>query len=207
MTQLLRHALAEGNAVPDVALDIERLILVSVERTHIGGWQLLHGCHINGCGVQHHGDQLAGISVKGRRSRSSAVGLRHIKDLFDIVGNAGAAVLLGVLHGFKDGQALCALADLHAVLLPVPKLLELGRLRLLLVDEQGVGGGIAIHTRLCVQIAPELFRGIDDLGRRIVDHLIYGVLLRLFLGDVFLRRKLRSFRSAGLLGIEIVGHS
>lgn len=105
------------------------------------------------------------------------------------------------------GQTLSTLVDLHAVLLPVTKILELSRLRLLLINEQSVGGRVAIHSCLCVQIAPELFRGIDDLGRRIVDHLIHGILLRLFLGDIFLRRKLRSFRSAGLLGIEIVGHS
>ena len=207
MSKLLCHALAECNAVPNVPLDIKGLILVLIERSHIGRRQLLHGAHINGSRIKHNRHKFSGVTVKGGCSRPLAAGLCHIEHLLNIVGNTGRAIVLGVLHGFEDGQTLSTLVDLHAVLLPVTKILELSRLRLLLINEQSVGGRVAIHSCLCVQIAPELFRGIDDLGRRIVDHLIYGVLLRLFLGDVFLRRKLRPFRSAGLLGIEIVGHS
>ena len=49
--------------------------------------------------------------------------------------------------------------------------------------------------------------GLDALSSGIVDHLIYGILLRLFLGGVFLRGELRTSRSPGLLGGEIVRHS
>ena len=42
VTQLLCHALAERNAVPNVPLDIKGLILVLIERPHIGRRQLLH---------------------------------------------------------------------------------------------------------------------------------------------------------------------
>ena len=57
----------------------------------------------------------------------------------------------------------------------------------MLIDEQSVGGRVAIHSCLCIKVAPELFGITDDLGCGVVDHLINGVLLRLFLGGVFLR--------------------
>ena len=207
MTQLLCHALAEGNAVPNVPLDIEGLILVLIERSHIGRRQLLQSAHINGSRVEHNGNELSGVTVKGRCSRLLAAGLRHIEYLLDIVGNAGRAIVLGVLYGFEDGQALSTLVDLHAVLLPITKILELSRLRLLLVNEQSVGGRVAIHSCLRIEICPELVGVTDDLSSGIVDHLIHGILLRLFLGGVFLRGELRTSRSPGLLGSEIVSHS
>ena len=207
MTQLLCHALAEGNAVPNVPLDIEGLILVLIERSHIGRRQLLHSAHINGSRVEHNSNELSGITVKGRCSRLLAAGLRHIEYLLDIVGNAGRAVILGVFNRFKNGQALSTLVDLHAVLLPITKILELSRLRLLLVNEQSVGGRVAIHSCLRIEICPELVGVTDDLSSGIVDHLIHSILLRLFLGSVFLRGELLTSRSPGFLGGEIVSHS
>ena len=207
MTQLLCHALAERNAVPNVPLDIKGLILVLIERPHIGRRQLLHSAHINGSRVKHNGNQLSGVTVKGGCSRLLAAGLRHIEYLLDIVGNAGRAVILGVFNRFKNGQALSTLVDLHAVLLPITKILELRRLRLLLINEQSVGGRVAIHSCLRVEICPELVGVADNLSSGIVDHLIHGILLRLFLGGVFLRGELRTSRSPGLLGSEIVSHS
>ena len=207
MTKFLCHALAERNAVPNVPLDIKGLILVLIERPHIGRRQLLHSAHINGSRVEHNGNELSGVTVKGRCSRLLAAGLRHIEYLLDIVGNAGRAVILGVFNRFKNGQALSTLVDLHAVLLPITKILELSRLRLLLVNEQSVGGRVAIHSCLRIEICPELVGVADDLSSGIVDHLIHGILLRLFLGGVFLRGELRTSRSPGLLGSEIVSHS
>ena len=207
MTQLLCHALAERNAVPNVPLDIKGLILVLIERPHIGRRQLLHSAHINGSRVEHNGNELSGVTVKGRCSRLLAAGLRHIEYLLDIVGNAGRAVILGVFNRFKNGQALSTLVDLHAVLLPITKILELRRLRLLLINEQSVGGRVAIHSCLRIEIGSELVGVTDDFGCGVVDHLIHGILLRLFLGGVFLRGELRTSRSPGLLGGEIVSHS
>ena len=207
MTQLLCHALAERNAVPNVPLDIKGLILVLIERPHIGRRQLLHSAYINGSRVEHNGNELSGVTVKGRCSRLLAAGLRHIEYFLDIVGNAGRAVILGVFNRFKNGQALSTLVDLHAVLLPITKILELRRLRLLLINEQSVGGRVAIHSCLRIEICPELVGVADDLSSGIVDHLIHGILLRLFLGGVFLRGELRTSRSPGLLRSEIVSHS
>ena len=207
MTQLLCHALAERNAVPNVPLDIKGLILVLIERPHIGRRQLLHSAYINGSRVEHNRHKFSGVTVKGGCSRLLAAGLRHIEYLLDIVGNAGGAVILGVLHGFEDGQTLSTLVDLHAVLLPITKILELRRLRLLLINEQSVGGRVAIHSCLRIEICPKLVGVADDLSSGVVDHLIYGILLRLFLGGVFLRGELRTSRSPGLLGGEIVRHS
>ena len=158
--------------------------------------KLRHAFDLNGYGVQHNGNELSGVTVKGRCSRLLAAGLRYIEHLLHIVGDAGRAVVLGVLHGFENGQALSPLVDLHAVLLPVTEILELGRLRLLLVNKQSVCGRVAIHSCLRVKI-----------GCGVVDHLIYSILLRLFLGGIFLRGELRSSRSPGLLGSEIIGHS
>ena len=207
MTQLLCHALTECHAVTNVPLNIERLILVFVERSHIGRRQLLHSAHINGSRVEHNGNELSGVTVKSRCGRFLAAGLSHIENFLHIVGNAGRAVIFGVLHGFENRQTLGTLVDLHAVLLPIAEILELGCLRLLLINEQSVGGRIAIHSCLRIEICPELVGVTNNLCCGVVDHLIHGILLRLFLGNVFLRRKLRPFRSAGLLGIEIVGHS
>ena len=207
MTKLLCHALAESNAVPDVPLDIKRLILVLIERPHIRRRQLLHSAHINGSRVEHNGNELSGVTVKGRCSRLLAAGLRHIEYLLDIVGNAGRAVILGIFNRFKNGQALSTLVDLHAVLLPITKILELSCLRLLLINEQSVGGRVAIHSCLRIEICPELVGVADDLSSGIVDHLIHGILLRLFLGGVFLWGELRTSRGPGLLGGEIVSHS
>ena len=58
-----------------------------------------------------------------------------------------------------------------------------------------------------IEICPELVGGADDLSSGIVDHLIHGILLRLFLGGVFLRGELRTSRSPRLLGGEIVSHN
>ena len=207
MTKFLCHALAECNAVPNVPLDIKRLILVLIERPHIGRRQLLHSAHINGSRVEHNGNELSGVTVKSGCGRFLAAGLRHLEYLLDIVGNAGRAVILGVFNRFKNGQALSTLVDLHAVLLPITKILELRRLRLLLINEQSVGGRVAIHSCLRIEICPELVGVADDLSSGIVDHLIHGILLRLFLGGVFLRGELRTSRSPGLLGSEIVRHS
>ena len=207
MTQLLRHALTKCHAVPDVPLDIEGLILVLIERPHIGRRKFLHGRHINGSRVKHNGNELSGVTVKGRCGRLLSTGLRHIEHLLHIVGNTGRAVVLGVFHRFKNGQALGTLIDLHAVLLPVTEIFKLGRLRLLLINEQSVGDRVAIHSCLRIEICPELVGVADDLSSGIVDHLIHGILLRLFLGGVFLRGELRTSRSPGLLGSEIVSHS
>ena len=207
MTKFLCHALAECNAVPNVPLDIEGLILVLIERSHIGRRQLLHSAHINGSRVEHNGNELSGVTVKGRCSRLLAAGLCHIEHLLDIVGNAGRAVILGVFNRFKNGQALSTLVDLHAVLLPITKILELSRLRLLLVNEQSVGGRVAIHSCLRIEICPELVGVADNLSSGIVDHLIDSILLRLFLGGVFLRRKSRRSCAAALLTLKIVGHT
>ena len=207
MTQLLRHALTKCHAVPDVPLDIQGLIFILIERSHLRLGKLRHAFDLNGYGVQHNGNELSGVAVKGRCSRLLAAGLRYIEHLLHIVGDAGRAVVLGVLHGFENGQALSPLVDLHAVLLPVTEILELGRLRLLLVNKQSVCGRVAIHSCLRVKIGSELVGVTDDLGCGVVDHLIYSILLRLFLGGIFLRGELRSSRSPGLLGSEIIGHS
>ena len=207
MTKFLCHALAERNAVTNVPLDIKRLILVLIERSHIGRRKFLHGRHINGSCVEHNCNELSGVTVKGRCGRFLAAGLRHIEHLLHIVGNAGRAIVLGVLHGFENGQALGTFIDLHAVLLPVTEILELGRLWLLLINEQSIGGRIAIHSCLRIKIGSELVGVTDDLCCGVVDHLIHDIFFRFFLGGVFLRGELRTSRSPGLLGGEIVGHS
>ena len=58
------HALAERNAVPNVPLDIKGLILVLIERPHIGRRQLLHSAYINGSRVEHNRHKFSGVTVK-----------------------------------------------------------------------------------------------------------------------------------------------
>lgn len=65
---------------------------------------------------------LSQVMTGGGPNGASSVLLQYMYTQGFVNGNFGYAMAItvfGVLHGFKDGQALCALADLHAVLLPV----------------------------------------------------------------------------------------
>ena len=145
------------------------------------------------------------ITVDGRSRSLSAFGLRYIKDLFDIVGNARCSVRLCVLNGFKNGDTLCTLIDRYLFLRPVTEVFKLGGFWVLVINEQSVCGGIAVEPCLCIKKASELFAVLNDCGRRIVNHLINGVLFCLFLCFPFFGGKLR-LSVAALIRFEIICH-
>ena len=205
MTEFLCHALAESNAVANILFDEKRLLLIIIKGSHLRMRQFRRNLYDNRRGVDHHGNESLRITVDGRSRSLSALGLRYIKYLFDIVGNARSSVRLCVLNGFKDRDALCALIDRYLFLSPVTEVFKLCCFGVLSVNEQSVCGGIAVEPCLCIKKASELFAVLNDCGRRIVNHLINGVLFCLLLCFPFFGGKLR-LSVAALIRFEIISH-
>ena len=125
MAKLLCYALSDRYAVSHITLYIQGLFLVVVKRRHIGIRKLICCFHFNRGRIQHNGNECFRVSVDSRCRRSLAVGLRNIKDLFHIVGNAGRTVSLGILDRFKNGNAFRTFLNFHIVLAPVVKVFKL----------------------------------------------------------------------------------
>ena len=206
MTEFLSDALAEGNAVADVPLHIKRLIFIFIESAHIGIRQLTGAFNVDRCAVEHNRHQLSRITVSGRGGGALAVGLRNIQHSFQIEINADRPVFLGVLIRIKDNKGLGAFIDLYALSRPIVKFLDLACLRELLIHQQRIVRRVPVHTALHIKVGFEFFRRLHHFRSGIVEQLINGFFLRLFLGGVFLRRKSRRSCAAALLILKIVGH-
>ena len=205
MAEFLRYALTESNAVANILFDKKRLLLIVIKGSHLRMRQFRSYFHDNRRGINHHGNKSLRITVDGRSRSLSALGLRYIKYLFDIVGNARSSVRLCVLNGFKDRDALCALIDRYLFLNPVTEVFKLGCFGVLTVNKQSVCGGIAVEPCLCIKKAPELFAVLHDSGCRFVNQLINGVLFCLLLCFPFFGGKLRLLIAA-LIRFEIIRH-
>ena len=101
LAEFLCYALTESNAISNIFLDKECLLLIIVERSHIRVRKFVCDFHVDGRSVDHHRNESLRISVDRRSRCLFAFGLRNVKDLFDIVGNSGRAVISCILNGFK----------------------------------------------------------------------------------------------------------
>ena len=104
------------------------------------------------------------------RDTLTAVGLRDIEDLFHVEAGAGAAVVPLVLSaGAKNGDGGLALVDAHIGVLPGVEIRQLGGLRHLRRNQEGVVDRVAVKAGLHVQEGLEQLAAALDLLSGIVQ--------------------------------------
>ena len=186
VAKFLCYALSDRYAVSHITLNIQGLFLVVVKRRHIGIRKLICCFYFNRRRIQHNGNECFRVTIDSRCRRSFAVGLRNIKDLFHIVGNAGCTVSLCILDRFKNGNAFRTFLNFHIILAPVIKVFELACFGKLLENQKCIDRRVSVETALRIKEGFELFRVGNDRLCGVVRHLIYGFFFRFHLLGIFL---------------------
>lgn len=158
VAKFLCYALCNRYAVAHITLNIQGLFLVVIERRHIRIRQVVCRLHIDRRRIKHCGNECFRVTVDCRRRRSFAVGLRHIKDLFYIVGNSGCTVTLCIFNRFKNRNALSTFCDFDVVFAPIVKIFKLTCFGKLLKNEESVDRRVSVKTALCIEKRFELLR-------------------------------------------------
>ena len=173
---------------------------------HVGALRQFVGDGEAAGGVVHQGFQQKPL-VTGHGGGGPLVGpgLRNIKDLFHIVGHARASVVLSVLLArFQDGDGVLEPLDVHAVGLPGVEVGQLGGLRALGGDQDGVAHGVEVKPGLHIQIGPEHTAVHPHVVNIVVDHGVDALALRLLFRRPCVLVKRRLLLRGGLLGKQII---